>query len=133
MSSLALEVVALALQRKMDGRYLLAQRSPGSSGAGQWEFPGGKVEIGESQAQALIREIKEELSVALNIDDLVFVASHVFQYPQKKIRLHLWTLKIEDTPRIQLSEHDQIMWCLPSEMRTVNMSKADIDFINKLL
>ena len=133
MSSLALKVVALALQRESDGRYLMAQRSPGSSGAGQWEFPGGKIEQGETQEQALIREIHEELSISIKKADLIFIASHIFQYPQRTIQLYLWTTKFHEEPQVQLTEHDQVTWCLPSEMTTLNISEADIYFIDKLL
>ena len=133
MSSLPLEVVALALQRASDGRYLLAKRSPGSSGAGQWEFPGGKIEAGETQVQALLREIAEELSISLPAQKLTFVANHIFQYPQKKIHLYLWTLKMDYVPEIQLTEHDEVTWCLPTEMQSLNISEADIYFINRLL
>ena len=133
MSSLALEVVALALKRKSDGRYLLAQRSPGSSGAGQWEFPGGKIEGDESEVQALVREICEELSILISPLELKPVASHIFSYPQKKIHLHLWTVELDLVPEIKLTEHDQIMWCKPNEMKSLNLSEADIYFIDKLL
>lgn len=133
MSSLPLEVVALALQRKSDGCYLLAKRSLGSSGAGQWEFPGGKIELGETQTDALVREIQEELSIVIRAQDLHFVASHEFQYPLKKIRLHLWTAIVTDTPLVQLTEHDEITWRRPLEMMDLGISGADIYFINKLL
>ena len=133
MSSLPVQVVALALQRKSDGRYLLARRSLGSSGAGQWEFPGGKVESGETNTQALVREIAEELSIEIPENEMTFVASHIFQYPQKKIELHLWCIVVSEDPKVILTEHDKITWCSPSEMRKINISQADIFFIDKLL
>lgn len=62
-------VVALALQRA-DGRILMQQRPAGKAHAGLWEFPGGKVEQGESPETALVREIAEELAITVRADDL---------------------------------------------------------------
>lgn len=62
-------VVAIALQRT-DGRILMQQRPEGKAHAGLWEFPGGKVELGESPEQALVREIAEELAITVRIEDL---------------------------------------------------------------
>ena len=133
MSSLPTEVVALALQREQDQRYLIARRSPGSSGAGTWEFPGGKVENGESQIEALVREIKEELSVEFDPHRLSYVTGHLFKYPSRMIHLHLWKLIIPKSPYFILSEHDQVAWCTPTEMKVYNLSPADVYFIDKLL
>lgn len=133
MSSLPTEVVALALQRESDQRYLLARRSPGSSGAGHWEFPGGKIEEGETQTEALVREINEELCFKLDPSQLYYVASHHFKYPRRTIHLHLWKLRIKNLPNFSLNEHDQISWCTREEMKTYDISPADIYFINKLL
>ena len=69
MNSSFLLVVAAAL-RKSSGQVLLAQRPPGRHRAGQWEFPGGKVEPGETPAAALCREMAEELGITLRPEDL---------------------------------------------------------------
>ena len=63
-----------------DGRVLIAQRPPGKTMAGLWEFPGGKVEPGERPEQTLIRELKEELGIAVKEDCLapLTFASHVY-------------------------------------------------------
>ena len=137
MSSVPVEVVALALQRKSDSKYFLARRGPGNSGAGHWEFPGGKVDAGETQVEALVREIKEELAMTIDPQQLSQVGSHFFKYPTKEIHLHLWTLKTE-VPLdceifYELSEHDQVMWCRPEQMKSLLMSPADIFFNDKLL
>ncbi len=132
MSSVPVEVVALALQRKSDLKYFLARRGPGSSGAGHWEFPGGKIDVGETQIEALVREIKEELAMAIEPKKLSFVASHFFQYPTKKINLHLWMAVVETQPTYEMSEHDQALWCRPADMKSLEMSPADIYFIDKL-
>ena len=80
-----LDVAAAVLQRS-DGSFLLAQRPAGKVYAGYWEFPGGKVEFGETPSQALRRELEEELGVtALCIYPWL---TRVFSYPHAKVRLH---------------------------------------------
>lgn len=133
MKFLPTEVVALAIQRYSDHRYMLARRGPHESGAGNWEFPGGKIEAGETQPAALVREIFEEFQIVLEPSNLLFIGSHLFDYPAKTIHLHLWKLVVHKEPKMQLLEHDQIAWCTPSEMADFKISPADIYFINKLL
>ena len=132
MSSI-IEVVALALQRKHDGRFLIARRGPDQSGAGFWEFPGGKVEPFETHTEALVREINEEFSIKLNSACLHFVDAAEHQYETKKIKLFLWRYLVIKEPELILTDHDQIQWCQPHEMRQFKLSPGDIFFIDKLL
>ncbi len=132
MSSI-IEVVALALQRKQDDRFLIARRGLGQSGSGQWEFPGGKIEIGETQTQALVREIQEEFAFSIQQSSLHFVDVVEHVYPTKRIRLYLFRYHVDHTPEFVLTDHDQIAWCTPSEMKTYSISPGDIYFIDKLL
>ncbi len=132
MSSI-IEVVALALQRQSDNRYMIARRGPGQSGSGDWEFPGGKIEFGETQKDALVREIAEEFSFTLFKDSLQFVDENTFAYPSRTVKLHLWLSRINSVPDFNLSDHDQIIWCTPQEMKNYKISPADIYFIDKLL
>ena len=132
MSSI-IEVVALALQRKVDNRYMIARRGPGGSGAGFWEFPGGKIETGETQPQALIREIFEEFSFLLETKDLQFIDQNIHEYSGKKISLYLWTCQLMTIPNMKLVDHDDIAWCNPNEMRAYNISPGDVNFISKLI
>ena len=127
-----IEVVALALKRTSDQKYLLTRRGPGQSGAGDWEFPGGKVESGESQTQALQREIIEELGFSLDQNKFIFVAKNIHQYPSKVVHLFLWSCELKTIPNIILTEHDQIQWCSPSEMQDVGLSLGDLPFISQL-
>ena len=132
MSSI-IEVVALALQRTSDSRFMLARRGPNESGAGYWEFPGGKVERGETQRQALVREIGEELSLKIKPELLVLVAQNDHQYGAKVFRIFLWKCVINADPLVSLIDHDQIMWCDSFEMRALKVSAGDVTFIEKLL
>ena len=79
-----IDVVAAILEQ--NGQILLAQRGTGSDQAGQWEFPGGKVETGESQPEALARELDEELGICARIGD--YVGSNQWQQGERIIRLH---------------------------------------------
>lgn len=127
-----IEVVALALQRSTDQKYLIARRGPGQAGAGEWEFPGGKVESGETQKQALVREIKEELSIELFEKTLCFLGDHIEHYPEKSVHIFLWKMLIDTNPDIVLSEHDQLQWLHKNEIRASSLSAGDRPLISYL-
>ncbi len=80
--------VAVAVLQRPDGQVLWCQRPPGKPYAGYWEFPGGKVEPGESVWQALVREIQEELGLVIREGGFWFLIEH--DYPHAKVRLHLY-------------------------------------------
>src|SRR5262249_54062739 len=80
--------VAAALIETAPGRYLVQQRLPGKSRALLWEFPGGKVEPGETDAEALLREAREELGVRLEVDQERFAVRHA--YEDLTVDLHLY-------------------------------------------
>ncbi len=127
-----LEVVALALKNCQTNEFMLARRGPGNSGAGEWEFPGGKVESGETQRQALVREIYEELMFNLGEADLTIVADHIHQYPQRKIQIFLWSSVVTEKPQFQLSEHDQVGWFTIDQIKELNLTEGDKHFISLL-
>ncbi len=79
-------------------RILLAQRPPGSSYGGCWEFPGGKVEPGESDAQALARELSEELGVTVRVEELVAQVEHPYPAFLIDFRVYACAL-VAGTPR----------------------------------
>jgi 8-oxo-dGTP diphosphatase len=109
---------------------MLARRGPLESGAGQWEFPGGKVEAGESPQQALIREIQEELSFDLSPFRLTLIGRNQHRYPDKEIELELWLVEVNEKPDFILVDHDQTAWLLPSEMKESDLSEGDKPFIS---
>jgi len=121
-------VVAAVIQREEDPqrKILLVRRGPGQSGTGFWEFPGGKVEPGESSEQALRREIEEELNIKIEVG--AFIGEKDFAYPNKTVRLRLyWALCHHQ--QIQLSEHDALQWVLPEEIPVNALSAADRPFV----
>jgi 8-oxo-dGTP diphosphatase len=120
-------VSAVALIDK-DGRVLLAQRPEGKSMAGLWEFPGGKVEAGETPEQALIRELHEELGIdtwASCLAPLTF-ASHA--YDDFHLLMPLFACrKWEGVPASQ--EGQTLRWVRPEDLRSYPMPPADIPLI----
>lgn len=127
-----IEVVALALRRSVDGKILLARRGPDCKGAGEWEFPGGKIEFSETPQSALIREISEELSFDLSLLPLTFIAENTHAYPTRTVKISLWLAQVDDTPSFKLSDHDKVEWCLPQEMSEFNLSEGDKAFVSLL-
>ncbi|WP_158320359.1 (deoxy)nucleoside triphosphate pyrophosphohydrolase [Pseudobdellovibrio exovorus] len=127
-----IEVVALALRNTVSGRFLLARRKAGGSGAGEWEFPGGKLEVGESPQAGLVREIQEELLFDLSGRSLFRVGSHVHNYSGRLIRIELWLAEVDFSPEFQLVDHDEVNWYELSQMSEVNLSEGDKTFISLL-
>lgn len=80
--------VAVAVMLRFDGKFLLAQRPPGKAYAGYWEFPGGKLEAGETAQQALVREIQEELGVRVTV--AYPWLTHTFTYPHARVKLRFF-------------------------------------------
>jgi len=123
-------VVACALIDP-DGRVLLAQRPDGKAMAGLWEFPGGKIESGERPEQTLIRELKEELGIAVNeacLAPLTF-ASHAYADFHLLMPLYVCR-KWEGT--IAATEGQQLAWVRPNRLRDYDMPPADIPLIPHL-
>lgn len=83
--------VAVGVLRSTDGRVLLAERRPGSDGAGFWELPGGKIDAGETPAQAAARELGEELGV--RVDELEPWRTHTHDFSSRRVRLHLFHVR----------------------------------------
>lgn len=116
-------VVAAALVDS-DGRVLIAQRPEGKQLAGLWEFPGGKVEPGETPEIALIRELEEELGITVKqacLAPFVF-ASHTYESFHLLMPLYL-IRRWEGEP--EAKEHTAIKWVRPNDMRNYPMPPAD--------
>lgn len=123
-------VVAVALV-DADGRVLLAERPEGGSLAGLWEFPGGKMEPGETPEEALIRELKEELDIEVAASCLApcsFV-SHAYDAFHLVLLLYVCR-KWQGTPRAV--EAAALTWKKPADMRELPMPPADIPLVAML-
>ena len=103
-----IEVVAAIIER--DGKILLAQSPAQSDQAGFWAFPGGKVDLDESQQKARVRELNEELGIEATVGE--YVASHQREVSGRIIHLHAWHVPdVHGT--LQAHEHQALVWCVP--------------------
>ncbi len=94
-----------------------------------WEFPGGKIEPGETPQNAIIREIHEELGVSVIPEMLIDTVEH--DYPAFHLTMHCFLSSIE-SGRPQLLEHSSSRWLKPDELDSVNWLPADLNVIEKL-
>jgi len=128
-----IKVVAIAIFSESEKKYLFVRRGPDQSGAGFWEFAGGKVEAGESETQALVREIQEELGFSVETEHLQYVSRHTHNYPTKTVDLALYKYTVEKSFVPQLIEHDQFAWLAISDVPQLELSAADIYFLPLLV
>lgn len=123
-------MVAVALV-DADGRVLIAQRPEGKAMAGLWEFPGGKLEPGERPEDALIRELKEELGIAVKAACLAPLTFASYAYPDFHLLMPLFICRRwEGTPRG--IENQAIRWVKPQDLRNYPMPPADEPLIPML-
>lgn len=122
------QVVTAAIIEQ-DGCLLLARRGPGGSLAGRWEFPGGKLEHGETPEACLARELHEELAITASIGDL-FTES-TYDYGSGQLRLMAFYATItEGVPR--LSVHSELAWVDPRSLPLFDLLPADVPIASKL-
>lgn len=114
-----------------DGRVLLAQRPPGKSMAGLWEFPGGKVEAEERPEDALIRELKEELSITVREPCLAPLTFASHSYPDFHLLMPLFICRRWEGS-VTAQEGQAIRWVRAQDLRNYEMPPADIPLIPAL-
>ncbi|HET6937364.1 MAG TPA: (deoxy)nucleoside triphosphate pyrophosphohydrolase [Nocardioides sp.] len=118
-------VVGAAIVR--DGRVLAARRTAPPSAAGRWEFPGGKVEPGETDAESLVRELLEELGIRITVDQWLGAEAPIGE----KYVLRVALARTEDgepTP----TEHDLVRWLAADELDDVDWLDSDRPFLAEL-
>jgi len=123
-----IEVVAAIIEQ--DGKILLAQRPSHADQAGMWEFAGGKVEAGESQSQALVRELREELGIEAQPER--YIASHQREVSGRIIHLHAWYVP-RFTGEVIAHEHSALVWCSPLEALDYALAPADIPLLHAFM
>lgn len=123
-----IRVVAAEIER--DGRYLITQRRPEATLPLLWEFPGGKVEPGETHEQALARELREEMDVVVEVGDEVLAV--VREYDRYVIDFHVYSvfLKSEDIKPIQVHAY---RWVTVAELADYEFPAADQESVEQLL
>ena len=121
-----IEVVA-AIIRKGD-KIFATQRGYGEW-KDWWEFPGGKIEQGETPEEALKREISEELSAEINVDELFSTVD--YDYPKFHLKMHCYLCTLQ-TNAMHLNEHESARWLTKDELDSVKWLPADKSIIEKL-
>lgn len=112
-----------------NGKFLACQRPAHKARGLLWEFVGGKVEMGETPEQALIRECREELAVTIAVQDVFMEVVH--EYPDLTVRLILFNARIaEGTP--QMLEHNDIRWVKPDQIDEMEFCPADKEILEKI-
>jgi len=121
--------VAAGLIRDGAGRYLITRRRRGSHLAGLWEFPGGKLEAGETPAAGLLRELEEELSARFAVGDLVETVR--WEYPDRTVILHFFDCRLE-SGAIVPREEQAMQWVEPAQLADHDFPPADRELIRRL-
>lgn len=121
-----IKVVAAIIQK--ENKILATKRGYGEF-INMWEFPGGKIESGETKEQALLREIKEELNIEISVDK--FAIDIEYQYPNFYLFMSCFMCSIKEGS-IELLEHNDGKWITKEELNTLNWLPADIDAVNYL-
>ena len=123
--------VAVGVLIREDGRVLLASRPEGKPWAGYWEFPGGKLEPGETAEQALCRELREELGISVRACRLWQIVEHDYAERDLHVQLHFFHVTAFDgTPCAR--ERQELRWVTPAQARDLPFLPADADLVASL-
>ncbi len=133
-SSRRLLLVAAAALLDSSGRVLITQRPAHKQLGGLWEFPGGKVELGEAPEQALVRELKEELDLTVEPDALDPFAFASHAYPDFHLLMPLYVAtKFGGVMKLDPNSAQAAKWVHPQELRAHEMPPADVVLVNRLI
>lgn len=121
------QVTAAVIEK--DGRILIAQRRKGSALGGKWEFPGGKIEPGETAEACLKRELREEFEIEAEIGK--FIIESRFRYCLVPIELLAYRVK-HISGDFKVNEHEEIRWVLPSDLSSYDFMPADEPIVKLL-
>jgi 8-oxo-dGTP diphosphatase len=126
-----MKIVVAAIIERSDRRLLIGQRRRNDSSPLKWEFPGGKVEEGESLEAALARELKEELGVALEKCAEIGRVRHKYAAASEELQICFFAASIQDGP-ISPRTFEQIAWVLPKELSSYDFLAANLQLIAQL-
>ena len=122
------EVVAAVIQK--DNKIFCAQRNLSKYMGGKWEFPGGKIEVGETREEALVREIKEELDSDIVVDKYLMTVEH--DYPTFHITMHAYLCRLVKGV-LTLKEHDDSVWLNKEELLSLDWAAADKPIVENII
>ncbi len=129
------EVVCAVIKNK-DNKIFVCERGPGRALEGFWEFPGGKREEGETNEEALIREIEEELDSLIKVDKYLMTVEHTYPdmppYKGFHITMHAYLCELIKG-KLELSEHIAAKWADENDLRSLEFADADKPIVEKLL
>lgn len=123
-----IKVVAAII--KKDNKILCTKRPDKGETALKWEFPGGKLEAGESNEEALVREIKEELDIEVEVCDYLMTVNH--QYSSFNLVMHGYVCKAADEELV-LNEHVDSCWLDVEDLGSLDWAEADKPIVEKLM
>lgn len=115
-----IEVVAGVIYK--NNKFLIAKRNLKKAQGGLWEFPGGKVEKGESYENALAREIKEEFNANIEVNE--YIGENIHHYPEKDIKLIFYKARLL-SEKIELLEHEDYKWITKYDKDNFEFAGAD--------
>jgi len=121
------KVTAAVLEK--DGKILIAKRKKGDRLGGKWEFPGGKLAIGETPEECLKRELKEELDLEAEIGE--FICSCRFSYLLVPLELLVYKARYI-SGEVKALDHDEIAWVTPQELDRYDFVKVDVEVMQRL-
>lgn len=126
--------VVCALIQNDDGKIFCCQRGPGRALEGKWEFPGGKIEPNETQEQAIVREIKEELKSKIEVIKYIGVSNYDYTELEKpfSITMYAYLCKLI-SGNLALTEHISSKWCTVNEMMQMDFAAVDDILVNSFL
>jgi 8-oxo-dGTP diphosphatase len=127
--SVKITTVTCAIIEK-EGKILIARRAIGQKLAGKWEFPGGKVEDGESPEECLKRELEEEFGIKVEVGE--FITSNKHHYDHISIELLAFQVKFI-SGEFTLTDHDTIEWVVPEELLNYDLAAADVPIAREII
>jgi 8-oxo-dGTP diphosphatase len=125
---LQIVIVVVAAVIEENGAFLVTRRQNGVHLAGLWEFPGGKIDEGETHAAALVREIREELDTDVVVGDLVLHVTHA--YDDRTVALYFYRCRLGGMPRPLLGQ--EMRWVRRADLATLGFPAADAELVRRL-
>ncbi|MBR3888673.1 MAG: (deoxy)nucleoside triphosphate pyrophosphohydrolase [Clostridia bacterium] len=122
-----IEVVAAVIFN--GDKFMIAQRNLKKSQGGLWEFPGGKIEPGETGEEALKREIREEFNAEISVGELITEVEH--HYPEKDVKLYFYRAELVGE-KLEVLEHEAIAWISKEEKDKYQFAGADDGVVERI-